>query len=695
METTLNLPPLEKLWPPCRAACPIHQDVRGYLAAMAQGQFQEASRIVRETNPLPSICSTICAHPCEDKCRRGQADQPLSIRGLKRFALEYGGDALPAPSPVKYPQKVAIIGSGPGGLTCAHDLAQLGYRVTIFEREEAPGGALRNFIPLYRLPREVIDRDIQRIMALGVEIQVGQELGRTLSLSQLRQQGFGAILLAVGLPLSRRLRLPGMDHRDVLLALPFLQAVNRGERPLAPGRTVIVIGGGNVAMDVARSAVRCGAGQVKIVCLESEEEMPAYPWEITEAAEEGVVMNCCSLGPKEVLLHHDNVAGLRCMKVLSVFDAQGRFNPSFDESVLSTVEGDLLIMAIGQAADLSWAQANGLAVNERGGLVFDPHTLLSSQEGVFACGEVTSGPGTAVQAMASGRQAALSIARYLGGQIPEGRFGEVPPLQELIPPVVDNVKRLARKEIPILSVEQRKDNFTPVELGFSLDLAVREAQRCLSCGWGAEILEEKCVNCLTCLRVCPYGVPVVGADGSVELRVEQCQACGLCPGECPAQAIAFRGSPVDSLHAQIQEALRQLSRRSGEPGIAAFCCSYGLARSGDSLRQGPANIGVVTTPCIAKVSIHHLIKAFELGADAVVVAYCQEGECPYQRVERWARRRGETARAALREIGLEGERLEMLELSSQDFSRLGDLLAQASARLKGALPKPVLRERES
>jgi NADPH-dependent glutamate synthase beta subunit-like oxidoreductase/coenzyme F420-reducing hydrogenase delta subunit len=671
--------------PPCQGACPIHQDVRGYLAAIARGDFDQALRIIRETNPLPFVCGTICAHPCETECRRGQVDQPLSIRVLKRFAVERGRDLLPTPVETRRDQKVAIIGSGPGGLTAAYDLTLKGYKVTIFEREGALGGALQLVIPLYRLPREVLQKDIDAILSLGVEVKTGMELGKDFSLDDLEQQGYKAVLLGLGLPLSRGLRIPGVEARDILLALPFLKAVNRGERPLEPGREVIVVGGGNVAMDVARSARRLGAKKVRLVCLETREEMPAFPWEIEEAMEEGIEIHYCGWGPKRILEQEGKVAGLECMRCLAVFDAQGRFNPSFCEEETTVLEGDTVILAIGQAADISFLKDMGVSLNERGQLLFDPETLATSRAGVFACGEMTTGPGTAVQSMASGRKAAQSIARYLEGEplvVPQPQL-EV--LGELLSSIKENIKRQERQKTPMLAVEQRVSNFHQIELGYTEELAIREARRCLSCGAGAEWLEEKCSFCLTCVRVCPYQVPVVTTWGSINIRIEQCQSCGICLSECPAKAIAFRMPEVENIIARLEQTLKGLSGDKGEPVVLGLYCNYGVYEPTHFLEQvrvNHPNVGLVALPCLSKVEVNHLLKAFELGADGVLVAGCSERDCIYRDSIPWARRRVEAARKLLKEAGWEEERLTMYELLPLPSDKFDQALTEFLSRLK-------------
>lgn len=676
--------------PPCQAACPIHQDVRGYLAFIAQGQLDQALQVIRETNPLPSICGTICAHPCENQCRRGKVDEPLSVRALKRLAVEQGNLSRMVALQRASERKVAIIGSGPSGLTAAHDLIQMGYGVTIFEREQGLGGALNAFVPQYRLPRAVIERDIEGILALGVEARTGVALGRDITIPELKRQGYSAILLSLGLPLSRGLRIPGIEHPDVILALPFLREVNEQPgRPLCQGRRVIVIGGGNVAIDVARSALRTGATEVQLVCLESDAEMPAFPWEIEEAVEEGIGI-ACSWGPKRIMHEDGRISGLETMRCTAVFDDQGRFNPSFCEDDLGLIEGDMVIIAIGQAADLSCLEGSGVQLNDRGQIAFDPHSLATSEDGVFTCGEVITGPGTAVQAMACGRRAALCIDRYLAGE-------SIPPpaepvaLEPLAEEVIDRIKKIGRQRLPVLPVSQRVENFDQVDLGYDRQAATREACRCLSCGAGAYLIEDKCAVCLTCLRLCPYMVPVLSDHSSVRIRNEQCQACGICVGACPAGAIGFGMATVEDIPTRLREALAGKSMSPTEHNVAVFLCSYGASLA-ESPAQMPSGVSIITVPCIIKINSRHLLQAFELGAESALVVGCAELDCPYERGSFWTQRNVDSAREALVQLGMPSQSLRLVRFSQADFQELSQSLDRA---LKGnqTESKPYQQER--
>lgn len=671
--------------PPCQAACPIYQDARGYLAFIAQGRFNQALKLIRGVNPLPSICGTICAHPCETKCRRGQVDEPLSIRALKRFAVEYGGDtALPFAVETRHREKVAIIGSGPAGLTAAYDLALKGYPVTIFEREGKPGGVPATIIPRYRLPSEVIQQDIDAILSLGVELQTHKELGKNFSLDDLERQGYQAILLSPGLPVSRGLRIPGAEANGVLLALPFLKAVNEGEKPIEPGKTVIVIGGGNVAIDVARSARRLGTKAVRLVCLESRKEMPAFPWEIEEAIEEGIEVGNCGWGPKRIVAENGSVAGLECIQCASVFDAQGRFNPTYCEDITTFVAGDTILFAIGQGAELTFLKDMGVKLTERGQLVIDPDTLATSRPGVFACGEVVTGPGTAVQSMASGRKAALSIDRYLRKENLRGGDFQPPVLANLLDTTIENIKRQPRQKVPVLSVEKRITNVRQIELGYTEQLAIQESRRCLSCGLGAELVREKCSICLTCVRVCPYHVPVVTAPGTVDIRTEQCQSCGICPGECPAKAISFGMPLVTDMASRIERALEKLT--PAHPRILVFYCHYGVHNPTSFNKSASSHhyhVELIDVPCLSKIDINHLLQAFELGAEGVLIAGCGAEDCLYSQGLAWLKRRVESTQKILADTGLGKERLEVLSEPLSDFSQFDRLLTDFTTRMRG------------
>ena len=446
---------------PCMQACPVHTQAGRYVALIAEGRYEEAYRYARSPNPLASICGRVCGHPCETACRRGKFDAPISIRALKRFLTERYGpesrnpvDVFPEKPRLTRPERVAVIGSGPAGLAAAHDLALLGYRATIFEAAPTPGGMLSLGIPEYRLPRDVLDAQVREILELGVELRLNTRLGKDISLAQLRAQGYQAFLLAVGLHRSRDLPLPGNDLDGVIKGIDFLLNVNLGYR-FGIGKKVVVIGGGNVAIDVARSAIRqqqrltlealgasllpdsltpselqiamkeladvsraalrLGAREVDLICLESREEMPAFEEEIEEGQREGLKIHP-SLGPKAFVGRNGKVTGVETVRCLSVFDARHRFNPTFEPGTESVIPCDTVILAIGQASDLSFlTPADGVETTRQGTVRIDPDTLMTTAPGIFAAGDIAFGPRLIISAVADGKKAAEQIDRYLRG----------------------------------------------------------------------------------------------------------------------------------------------------------------------------------------------------------------------------------------------------------------------------------------
>lgn len=681
-------PALENIYPPCQSACPLHQGCRDYLLAIATGDFDRSLAIIKETNPLPFVCGTICAHHCEDECRRKDVDKPLSIRGLKRFAVEHGkAKAPPLPDSPKLKGKVAVIGAGPSGLTAAFDLARLGAEVTVFDREESAGGAVRHYIPLYRLPDEAVDQDISEIAEQGVEFKFGVELGKDITIAQLEEEGFKAILLAMGLPVSRGLNLPGTEGDGILYALPFLKAVKREGFKFEGSPTVIVIGGGNVAMDVARSALRAGAAKVKLACLECDDEMPAFEWEIEEAREEGVEFNA-SWGPNAVLRENGKVTGLEVVECTCVFDDQGRFNPTLNKENQKVLSGDIVIFAIGQGGDPEPLRSE-IEIDDRGRVVFNPNKMTTSREGVFSCGEMITGPGSAVEAMGNGRLAAQAVAAYLKGEIFDSarvEYEEKPALEELDPKVAEEVKRIDRYAIPMITPEERVRHFKQAELGYDVETAINEARRCLTCAAGAHQDLDICVHCLTCVRVCPYDVPVINEEGKVSIRYEQCQACGLCLSFCPVYAINFCAAYVDEAVASIEPAVQKLvSQRNGKPAILAVTCAYGAFALPEFVNKERKDVGVVRYPCVGKLDSVHLLKAFELGVDGVVVVGCSDSDrfqCQYKEVGYWTEKKVGHGADLLEMLGMERERLTYAELAGEEIDKFDQIIAEAAEKIK-------------
>ena len=500
--------------PPCQAACPAGVNVQGYMTLTGVGKFEEALALVRERMPFASVCGRICARPCESACKRGQLDEPTAICYTKRFLgdleKEQGITFTPTTKEPRE-EKVAIIGSGPAGLSAAYYLALEGYKVTIFEKLPVLGGMLAVGIPDYRLPRPVIDADIRMILSMGVMSRTNVTFGKDVTFESLEKEGFKAVFLATGLHLSRMLDLEGAELEGIGGGVEFLRHHTLGEE-VRVGRKVVVIGGGNVAMDVARTAVRLGAESLELVCLESRDEMPAWEREIEEAIEEGVVIRN-SWGPKRFIGADGKVSGVEFKKCVSVFDDAGAFNPQYDEDQVTELECDTVLVAIGQASEPDLQDALGSEVAPGGRIAVDCDTLSTSKAGVFAGGDSTLGPATFVQAVAHGRQAALSIHNYVEhGGLREVEIIEKPAPKEISPEERERARPVARHAMPMLSPEERKKCFEPIELGFTEEMAKMEGQRCLSCG--------VCCQCGECVRACgPQAIDLSDRERIRELDV--------------------------------------------------------------------------------------------------------------------------------------------------------------------------------
>jgi NADPH-dependent glutamate synthase beta subunit-like oxidoreductase/coenzyme F420-reducing hydrogenase delta subunit len=661
---------LEREWPPCRAACPVHVDARGYLELVARGRFKDALGLIREVLPFPGVCGRICHHPCEQDCRRNDVDQPAAIRDLKRFVAER--DYPDAPAAQKFAgdkATVAVIGAGPSGLSCALDLAAAGYRPTVFDRNEKGGGLLATAIPPYRLPRKVLAADVDGILAQGVEFRGGVDLGKGLSIEDLRKQGFEAVVIAVGLAESRGLPIPGADANGVELALTFLAGITEESGPEV-GERVVVIGGGNVAVDVARSAVRCGATSVKMTCLENQEEQPAWDWETREALEEDVE-TVYRVGPRQVLVADGKVKGVEFRAVKSVFDAHGKFNPSYDDAQLTTLECDTVIFAIGQMADLDFLAGSGAEVDDRGRLVWSRDTARTSARDVFACGEVVTGPGSAVEAVASGQRTARAVDAFLSGKSID--LTEVVPEKtgELEERVVEQLIKTSRAEMPTVAPQERKTNFKEFELGISEAQALAEARRCMNCSAGPYVITDKCAACLTCLRVCPFDIPVVTEVADINSAL--CQGCGLCAAECPGNAIVMAGYMLDALKQDVDAALAAMNGADKKLVIFVSGHHAPAALWNGEGRELPPGAREIYLPSLTRLSAYEMVYPFEAGADGVLVLQCERGADRYPGVDARLSKRFELARETLAEIGLSAEKIQL------HFGVAGDAEASSAA----------------
>lgn len=645
-----------ELLPPCANACPVHTDVRGYLAAILRQDYLEAYRLIRANNPFPSVCAWICPHPCEIACRRAQVDAPLSVRNLKRFVVEVAGGSVKEAAPAgNTGKKVAVIGSGPAGLTAAYDLARAGHRVSVYDRCREPGGHFLASLPVFRLPREILRQDVEQILSAGVDFVPGTEVGKDISIKELRKK-FDAVIICTGLWGGRGIDAPGFDHAGVLYALPFLHAANTGAKPQI-GKQVIVLGGGNVAMDVARTAIRLGAPGVTVICLENREQMPASVWEVQDAVAEGVTI-VPGYGPVEVLSDGERLTGIKVQQVESVYDTEGKFNPIFAPDVYQTFPGDTVILSIGQTPERSFLAGSGLYTDARGYLPMEQDSFAASVAGVFACGETVNGPGPAIAAVASGHRAAGLAHRYLQGEATLAAEKELKVIGALPEAIAGKVPRFARQEMPLLSPGQRALSFLPYEMGFSEPAALREAGRCLNCGLGARVDTEKCVACLTCQRLCPYGAPVVAEHARI--AAEDCLACGICAAACPAGAITMGVVEADLVNKTLNAA-GAAADAPAAPFLAVFACRVVSAEYllRDRLKASPAlkHARLFEVPTNGALRLEWILDAFEHGASGVMILDCRPGQCRHPGGSASCRSVLERAGLLLEQLGLPRERL--------------------------------------
>lgn len=567
---------------PCMAACPVHTNAGAYVAAIAEGDDKTAYLTARMPNPFASVCGRVCAAPCEDACRRGEVDQPIAIRALKRFVTEkYGPEATPyaphveASDRPERKESIAVVGGGPAGLSCAHDLRLHGYQVTLYEATQILGGMMVLGIPEYRLDRSLVQAEIDAILGLGVDVHMGTKLGEDVTLAELRKQHDG-VVLTIGATLGRGLDIPGANADGVLRAIEFLININQGFT-VDLGEKVVVIGGGNVAMDAARtalraaeydekaatedieddtdlseavdaarSAVRAGATDVTIVSLESLEEMPAAEFEIEEAEVEGIVFRH-RLGPNKVIVEDGHVVGLETVQVTSVFDDEGRFAPTFDRDVVEVLEADTVILAIGQAIDIEAIGGEaGPEVSPRRTIETDPTRFTTSLDKVWSAGDAAFGPRNLIDAIAEGRRVAANIHHTFGGVEEQDPQGILIPLRSFHR-LDDLYDRVPRQDIPTLPTE-RRIGLAEVETGFSEEQARAEASRCLRCFSNIQLDTGICVLCGLCVDVCPYDlisiVPASDFDGSAAgtallLDESKCIRCALCIERCPTDALSM------------------------------------------------------------------------------------------------------------------------------------------------------------
>jgi NADPH-dependent glutamate synthase beta subunit-like oxidoreductase/ferredoxin len=595
-----SVPDAEWLWAnePCRAACPVHTDAGAYVSAIAEGRNRDAYLIARGPNPFPSVCGRVCAAPCESACRRGTVDAPIAIRALKRFVTEqFGIESFHAASvwheahgtvPPAVGPSIGVIGGGPAGLAAAYELRLSGHPVTIYEAADRLGGMMVLGIPEYRLSRELIAREIEAIIELGIEVRTGFRVGDDATLAELLDL-HDAVFLAAGTGVGRGLDLPGHDQDGVLRAVEFLLNINQGFR-VELGARVVVVGGGNVAFDAARTALRAAAGEppepgteqpavgtpedarramtttldvaraarregvvdVTVIALESPDEIPADPEEIEEAESEGIRI-LYRTGPHRFVGDGVRITGLETIAVRSVFDESGRFAPTFVEDTEQVLLADSVILAVGQAADLSLAAGIELEVGRGGTIAADPITLRTTHPKIWAGGDLAHGPRNLIDAIADGLSAARSIHSAMDAGHASGVAG--PPSVRVELQQRKGFRRLStgydaigRQPVPAVPTE-RRTGFAEVEQGYGASEAWVESLRCLRCFDNVMLDPTLCILCGLCVDVCPPDcISIARADhlgmGTEDQSVllldeDLCIRCGLCVNRCPPGALSM------------------------------------------------------------------------------------------------------------------------------------------------------------
>ncbi|MCH7731384.1 MAG: FAD-dependent oxidoreductase [Candidatus Marinimicrobia bacterium] len=718
---------------PCTLACPAGVNVKSYVSLISSGRFQEALNVVRERNPLPGICGRICSHPCEATCSRNEIDSPVAISWLKRFVADYELNH-PGTKPKKIKQtrkeNIAIIGSGPAGLTAANDLIRLGYGVTIFEALQKPGGMLITGIPSFRLPRDIVKVEIDAIKALGVKIKTNNKIKGKDAIKKLMSDGFDTVFLAVGAHKGKKLRIPGEDtSRGIINCVDFSNQVHLGTAPNL-GKKVIVIGGGNVAIDTARTALRVGAQEVQLYCLESRKEMPAFEHEIEQAEKEGVVVNP-SWGPKQILSRNGSVTGVEFRNCISVFDSEGRFNPAYSEET-KCVNTEMVISAIGQDLDLDFlGKDHKLKITKRNTFEVDKDTLSTSMNGVFAGGDAVLGASTVIDAIAQGHIAARSIHRYLNhkplqqdkrtGSPQEWEFKVEPTLHE----------KSKRATMPMMDIPGRKNNFTEVESGFDEATAIAEASRCLRCG--------PCSECFICMPECGKEVALISGpngqeasvfripplyktldpahspwDGSlvtgkniVPVRLNAlipfvnetlCRGCGDCVDVCDYDAVKLIPKTDEISIAKIND---DICRACGtcvavcspsaiipryfnqvwldqkfnamdpnKKNVVVFTCQWNGSHiegaAFPDFQSKNTNILFVHFMCSGRLESSFIFRALNKGADGVLVTSCSAGECHYDFGVSQAQKTVKTTRQLIHLLGLDSKRFAYSQILGAD-----------------------------
>jgi NADPH-dependent glutamate synthase beta subunit-like oxidoreductase/Pyruvate/2-oxoacid:ferredoxin oxidoreductase delta subunit len=554
--TTETVTTVKRKLPPCRFACPAHVNVQAYVSLIQRGKYKEAVDIIRNDMPFPAICGRVCFSPCEDACARTDVDQAVAIRALKKFVADIERQqrkVKPKPVPKKHSEKVAIIGAGPAGLTAAYELAKLGYPVTVYERMAEPGGMMRYCIPDFRLEKFVVENEANYIKDLGVEIRTGVEFGKDITIESLHEEGYKAIFLAIGTQKGMMLNVPGEDLKGVVNAVDFLRDIALGKN-VEIGQKVAVVGGGNSAIDAARTAKRLGAREVTLLYRRSREEMPALPSEVEEAEKDGVKIGIL-VAPKQIIGENGKVVALECLRMkLGEPDESGRRRPVPMPGSEHKYEVDMVIPALGQLAESKCIPKPLQDENAKiPTIATDPLTLETKVPGVFAGGDIATGPASIIEAVGQGKRAAASIHLHLSGQdIHKGREENIEETTWAKNP--KQIKKKERRYNPLpeksrTTFEEVQDYVEKLERD-----AKFEACRCLGCGPCAECLgttelcegdkaavdEALCIGCNVCAVVCPFGAAEKDENNIARINEDLCKGCGLCAARCPVRAITMK-----------------------------------------------------------------------------------------------------------------------------------------------------------
>jgi NADPH-dependent glutamate synthase beta subunit-like oxidoreductase/coenzyme F420-reducing hydrogenase delta subunit/ferredoxin len=689
-QKTLSIEPVQAS--PCTAECPLGTNVKAYVSLIAAGRFSEALEVVRRTNPFPGICGRVCPHPCEDSCLRGEIDDPIAISALKRFLADYElrrGIVPRYMAQKKNQGRVAVVGAGPAGLTCAHDLAREGIEVTVFEALPVAGGMMAVGMPHYRLPKDILRIEIAAIESLGVDIRLNTRVGRDRNLEELIED-YDAVFIGAGAVRPRTLGIPG--ERDVKKGLidwvRFLRESAFGLGKL-PGKNVVIVGGGNTAVDCARVALRLGAEKARVLYRRSGSEMPAYSEEIADAQEEGVEFHFLA-APARLLSEKGKLVGVECARMrLGRKDKSGRRHPVPIPGSQFTIRCEAVIPAIGQEIDSIFLGKGGsLAVSPDNLLVADPDTTATSTAGVFAGGDVVSGAASVVEAIAAGHRAAQSVICYLRDLPLAGETGGESHGSDEVKVASSLPDRAARTKCSRLDTERRKVSFDEVDKGFSEQQAMAEAARCIRCG--------PCRECVECVGVCDsrqviitpsgkgpqremlvripsdiYGMVSRDAGVCVSYRsrtytpttftaaVDEylCRGCGLCEEICGYHAVQVLYRKEGVFTAQVDESICRgcgacigvcptgaidqncfsgarihhligtgFKENGVKPHVVVFVCRWSPAYDHTS-KKAPAD--VVTVMCLGRIPAGEIIGAFERGADGALLVGCPPGECHY------------------------------------------------------------------